>query len=122
VLYSLLVGDLATDLPAFLAGALSTVPAAWCVGAVCVLAYGLVPRASVAIGWLAWILTTGLGQVAGPLYGLWGGSPAEPFHYIGNPMLEPPLQPAPTAGLLAITTLLTAGGLLALRRRDFGAG
>ncbi|MEV0995744.1 polyketide antibiotic transporter [Nonomuraea sp. NPDC050202] len=122
VLYSLLVGDLATDLPAFLGGALSTVPAAWCVGAVCVLAYGLVPRASVAIGWLAWILTTGLGQVAGPLYGLWGGSPAEPFHYIGNPMLEPPLQPAPTAGLLAITTLLTAGGLLALRRRDFGAG
>ncbi|UBU15784.1 ABC transporter permease [Nonomuraea gerenzanensis] len=120
VVYSLLVGDLATDLPSFLAGALSTVPAAWCVGAVCVLAYGLVPRASVVIAWLAWILTAALGQVVGPLYGLWGGSPLEPFHYIGNAMLGPAFQPAPTAALLAVTALLTATGLLALRRRDFG--
>lgn len=120
LVYSLLVGDLATDLPTFLAGALSTIPAAWCVGAVSVLAYGVLPRAGVAISWLAWILTTALGQVAGPLYGLWGGSPAEPFHYVANPMTGTPFNPLPTLALTAITALLTAAGLLALRRRDFG--
>ncbi|TYB66168.1 polyketide antibiotic transporter [Nonomuraea sp. PA05] len=120
LIYSLTVGSLVTDLPAFVAGALSTVPAAWCVGGVCVLAYGLAPRAAVVVGWLAWILTTGLGQVAGPLYGMWGGSPVEPFHYVGNAMIEPAFQLVPTVGLLAVTALLTAGGLLALRRRDFG--
>ncbi|GAA2205640.1 exporter of polyketide antibiotics [Nonomuraea monospora] len=120
LIYSLTAGSLPTDLPAFLAGALSTVPAAWCVGGVCVLAYGLVPRAAVVVGWLAWILTTGLGQVVGPLYGMWGGSPVEPFHYVSNAMLEPAFQLAPTAALLAVTALLTTGGLLALRRRDFG--
>ncbi|SEF71423.1 ABC-2 type transport system permease protein [Nonomuraea solani] len=119
--YALLVGDVATDLPRFVAGALSAVPAAWCVGAASVLAYGLLPRASVAIAWLVWFLTAGLGQVAGPLYGRWGGSPLEPFHYIGNAMIGPPFAPVPTLGLVAVTALLTAGGLLALSRRDFGA-
>ncbi|MFC7588586.1 ABC transporter permease [Nonomuraea antimicrobica] len=119
--YSLLVGDLATDLPAFVAGALSTVPAAWCVGAVCVLAYGLLPRASVALSWLVWTLTAVLGQVVGPLYGLWGGSPAEPFHYVGNAIIGTPFALGPTAGLITTTALLAAAGLLALHHRDFGA-
>ncbi|MEU8396652.1 polyketide antibiotic transporter [Nonomuraea sp. NPDC048892] len=118
--YSLLVGDLASDLPAFLAGALSTVPAAWCVGALCVLAYGLLPRASVAISWLVWVLTAALGQVAGPLYGVWGGLPVEPFHFVGNAMTGPPFAAGPTTALLAVTALLASAGLLALRRRDFG--
>ncbi|NJP89977.1 polyketide antibiotic transporter [Nonomuraea sp. FMUSA5-5] len=120
VIYSLAVGHLLTDAPAFLAGALSTVPAAWCVGAVCLLAYGLLPRAAVVIAWLAWLLTTGLGQVVGPLYGLWGGSPAEPFHHIPNAMLATAFPLVPVTALLAITTLLTGAGLLALRHRDFG--
>ncbi|MEV4089983.1 hypothetical protein AB0J43_57920, partial [Nonomuraea fuscirosea] len=97
--YALLVGDLASDLPAFLVGALSTVPAAWCVGAVCVLAYGLLPRASAAISWLVWCLTAVLGQVAGPLYGVWGGLPVEPFHFVGNAMTGPPFAVVPTTGL-----------------------
>jgi ABC-2 type transport system permease protein len=119
-LYSVLVGDLATDMPRFLAGALGAVPAAWCVGAVCVLAYGMLPRASVAISWTAWILTAALGQVAGPLYGRWGGSPLEPFHYIPNPFTAAPLNAIPVLALLAVTAVLLGGGLLALRRRDFG--
>ncbi|MEU6780814.1 polyketide antibiotic transporter [Nonomuraea angiospora] len=119
-LYSLLVGDLARDLPRFLAGALSTVPAAWCVGAVCVLAYGLVPRASVAISWTVWLLTAGLGKVVSPLYGLWHGTPLEPFHYIPNPMLGTPFDVRPALALTALTAMLLGGALVALRRRDFG--
>ncbi|MEV1171951.1 polyketide antibiotic transporter [Nonomuraea sp. NPDC049784] len=119
-LYSVLVGDLATDLPRFLAGALSTVPAAWCVGAVCMLAYGLLPRASVAISWAVWLLTAVLGQVVGPLYGLWGGSPLEPFHYIPNAMIGTPFEARPTLTLMALTALLLGGALMGLRRRDFG--
>ncbi|MCG5220475.1 polyketide antibiotic transporter [Streptosporangium sp. KLBMP 9127] len=119
-LYSVLVGDLATDMPRFLAGALGAVPAVWCVGAVCVLAYGLLPRASVAISWTVWILTAALGQVAGPLYGRWGGSPLEPLHYIPNAFAAAPLDAGPVVALLAVTAILLGGGLLALRRRDFG--
>ncbi|MGP4015684.1 hypothetical protein [Saccharopolyspora sp. 5N708] len=118
-LYSVLVGDLATDLPRFLAGALGAVPAAWCVAAVCVLAYAMLPRASTAISWIAWILTAALGQVAGPLYGAWGGSPLEPFHYIPNAFAAAP-DARPVLVLLAVTAAPLGGGLLALRRRDFG--
>lgn len=119
-LFSVLVGDLSTDLPRFLGGALSMVPAAWCVGAVCVLAYGLLPRASTAICWVAWILTAAFGQVVGPLYGLWGGSPLEPFHYIANPFDGEPFNVGAPAALLAVTAILLYGGLHTLRRRDFG--
>ncbi|MFI7611749.1 ABC transporter permease [Nonomuraea terrae] len=119
-LYSALVGDLATDLPRFLAGALGAVPAAWCVGAACLLAYATLPRASAGISWAVWILTVALGQVAGPLYGRWGGSPLEPFHYIPNAFAAAPMDAGPILALLAVTAVLLGGGLLALRRRDFG--
>ncbi|PZG52268.1 polyketide antibiotic transporter [Spongiactinospora gelatinilytica] len=118
-LYSLLAGDLTTDLPRFFAGALATVPAAWCVGAVCVLAYGLLPRACAAVSWTAWALTAALGQVAGPLYGQWGGSPLEPFHYVPNVFTATPADILPIAALLAVTAALLGGGLLCLRHRDF---
>ncbi|MEV4833713.1 polyketide antibiotic transporter [Nonomuraea sp. NPDC049486] len=119
-LYSVLVGDLAIDLPRFLAGALAAVPAAWCVGAVCVLAYAMLPRASVAICWAIWALTVALGQVAGPLYGRWGGSPLEPFHYVPNAFATTSMSLEPTLALLAVTAGLLGGAVLALRRRDFG--
>ncbi|MCK2218552.1 polyketide antibiotic transporter [Actinomadura sp. ATCC 31491] len=118
-LYAALVGGLA-DVPRFLGGALAAVPAVWCVGAVCVLGYGLLPRASAALSWAVWVLTAALGQVAGPLYGLWGGSPLEPLHYVPNAFGPAPLAAGPLLALLAVTAALLGGGLLALRRRDFG--
>lgn len=121
-LYAVLVGDLATDMPRFLAGALGAVPAAWCVGAVCLLAYATLPRASAAISWTVWVLTAALGQVAGPLYGRWGGSPLEPFHYVPNAFAAAPVDAGPILVLLAVTAVLLGGGLLALRHRDFGSG
>lgn len=119
-LYALLVGDPGTDLPRFLGGALSAVPAAWCVGAVSFLAYALLPRAGVAISWVVWVLTAGLGQVVGPLYGNWGGSPLEPFHYVPDLMTGLPFDARPALMLTVLAALVLGGGLLALRRRDFG--
>ncbi|NUP83005.1 MAG: polyketide antibiotic transporter [Nonomuraea sp.] len=116
--YALLLGDFAA--PRFLAAALSEAPAAWCVGALCLLAYGLLPRASVALCWVVWILTAALGQVVAPFYGVWGGTPFEPFHYVPNTVAGQPYGTVPVLVLLALTALLTTAGLLALRRRDFG--
>jgi ABC-2 type transport system permease protein len=80
----------------------------------------MLPRASAAISWAVWTLTVVLGQVAGPLYGLWGGSPLEPFHYIPNAFAGAPLNAGPPLALLTVTALLLGGAVLALRRRDFG--
>lgn len=120
VLYAVLVGDPSTDIARVAAGLLGTVPAAWLVGAVCVLAYGLVPRAAVVVSWLVWLATLAVGQVVGPLYGMWGGSPFEPFHYIPNTVGGAPFDPVPGVVMVALSAMLVAGGLLALRRRDIG--
>ncbi|MGW2159263.1 ABC transporter permease [Nonomuraea sp. NPDC001699] len=118
--YAALLGDLAGTAPRFLAAALSQAPAAWCVGAVCLTAYGLLPRASVPLCWAAWVLTALLGQVVAPFYGVWGGTPFEPFHYLPNIMAGQAFGTVPELTLLALTAALTAGGLFALRRRDVG--
>ncbi|RZQ64581.1 ABC transporter permease [Amycolatopsis suaedae] len=101
------------------AGAVGTVPAALLVGAVCMLAYGLLPRAAVALSWLAWIATIVLGRIAGPLYDLWGGTPVEPFHYIPNTVAGDEFTPLPALVMVVATAALAGAGLLALRRRDF---
>jgi ABC-2 type transport system permease protein len=108
------------DIPRVLTGALGTLPAAWLIGAVCLFAYGLVPRAAVMISWIAWIGTVVLGRIAGPLYGLWDGTPVEPFHHIPNTVAGAPFDPIPAIVMLTLSALLLGGGLLALRRRDFG--
>ncbi|WP_211225470.1 hypothetical protein [Amycolatopsis nigrescens] len=117
--YALLVGDPA-DITRILAGTLGTLPAALLVGAVCTLAYGLLPSASVAIAWTVWIAVAVLGRAAGPLYGLWGGTAFEPFHYIPNTVAGASFDPVPALAMLALSAVLLGGGLFALRRRDFG--
>ncbi|MCO1575545.1 hypothetical protein M8C13_07205 [Crossiella sp. SN42] len=119
-IFAALVGDPVTDVPRVLAGTMATLPAALLVAAVCVLAYGLLPRAAVAISWTVWLATLAVGQVVGPLYGQWGGTPFEPFHYIPNTPAGAPLDPAPLLVMCALSALLVGSGLLALRRRDFG--
>ncbi|WP_158895810.1 ABC transporter permease [Amycolatopsis anabasis] len=118
--YAFLVGDPATDITRILAGTLGTLPAAWLVGAACALAYGLVPQASVAIAWIVWTAVAVLGRAAGPLYGRWGGTPFEPFHYIPNTVAGAPFDATPALIMVAMSALLLGGGLIALRHRDFG--
>ncbi|GLY71621.1 ABC transporter permease [Amycolatopsis taiwanensis] len=109
-----------SDILRLLAATMGTLPAAWLTGAICLFAYGLIPRAAIAISWIAWIATVVLGRIAGPLYGLWGGTPVEPFHYIPNTVAGAPFDAMPAIVMLTLSALLLGGGLLALRRRDFG--
>jgi ABC-2 type transport system permease protein len=118
--YALFVTGSPADVLRLLGGALGMIPAAWVVGGLCVLAYGLLPRLSIAIGWAVWVFVALSGQVMGPLYNNWGGSPLEPFHYVSNTVAGGSFQPAAELALLVVAGLLAAGGLLTLRRRDFG--
>jgi ABC-2 type transport system permease protein len=120
VFFAVLVGDPATDVGRVLGATVGTLPAALLVSAVGVLAYGLVPRAAVVISFTAWAATVAAGQVVGPLYGVWGGTPFEPFHYIPNTAAGAPFDPRPGLVMVVATAALVAGGLLALGRRDFG--
>ncbi|RKT88901.1 ABC-2 type transport system permease protein [Saccharopolyspora antimicrobica] len=119
-LFAVLVGDPASDIPRVLAATLGTLPAVWLVGAICMLAYGAVPRASTALAWAVWTAVAVLGRAAGPLYGNWGGSPLEPFHHIPNTLAGAPFDPAPALVMAVLSALLIGTGLVALRRRDFG--
>lgn len=118
--YGLFMGQLPDTLVHVPLGVLSCVPAAWLIAAVCFLAYALVPRYSVPIAWAVWVWTAALGQVAGPLYGVWGGTPFEPFHYVPNVVAGGSYSPVPVVAMLTLTALLVWGGLAGLRRRDFG--
>lgn len=118
--YGLFMGELPGTLLRVALGGLSCVPAAWLIAAICFLAYALVPRYSVPIAWAVWAWTALLGQVAGPLYGVWGGTPFEPFHYVPNVVAGESYTPLQVFAMLAPTVLLVSGGLTALRCRDFG--
>ncbi|WP_165967941.1 hypothetical protein [Saccharopolyspora elongata] len=51
---------------------------------------------------------------------MWGGTPFEPFHYIPNTIAGNPFDPGPALVMITQSAALLGGGLLALRRRDFG--
>ncbi|WP_326825377.1 ABC transporter permease [Streptosporangium sp. NBC_01756] len=118
LVYSLIIGDSARDLPRVIVAALGHVPAAWLVGAVATFAVGVLPRAAVAISWAAWGLVCVIGDLLGPLIGLWGWSRFEPFHYTPNIIADAPPAAAPPVVILVLTALLTGAALLRLRRRD----
>ncbi|MFF5210186.1 ABC transporter permease [Streptosporangium sp. NPDC000396] len=120
LIYSLLLGDVAVDLPRVLLGTLGHVPAAWLVGAIAAFAVGVLPRLSVALSWAAWGTVVVLGDLLGPLIGLWGWSRAEPFHYTPNTVAGAPFTALPQLVILALTAVLAAAALTRLNRRDFG--
>jgi polyether ionophore transport system permease protein len=105
---------------AILGGCLALIPAIWLIGAVAVLAYGLLPRAAV-LGWVYAGLSLGLGWL-GAAFNL----PAlalqvSPFEHLpklpGNAM-----EWGPFAVLLLLAAAGTALGLAGLRRRDIQTG
>ncbi|WP_431917488.1 hypothetical protein [Nonomuraea jabiensis] len=64
LMYGLSMGDVGTQLPRVLVVALALVPAVWTVGAIGMLAFGLVPRLAVAV---IWVILTGAAFSATPL-------------------------------------------------------
>lgn len=109
-------GETGADIARFTALTLSLSPAVWVVVGVAVLAQGLVPRVSTAVGWTA--LGTGIvteivvktGLVPELLFRL-----LSPFAHV-NPYYQETVATYPL--LSALAAALLAAGLWALRRRD----
>ncbi|MEQ4723221.1 polyketide antibiotic transporter [Nonomuraea sp. B19D2] len=118
LVYTLIMGEPAVG--RMLQAALEHVPAAWLVGAVAAFAVGVLPRVSVALSWTVWGVVIVVGDLMGPLIGLWGWSRIEPFHYTPNTVSGEPFSAAPMTVILALAALLTAAALIRLRSRDLG--
>jgi ABC-2 type transport system permease protein len=117
--YGLRGGHLGSRLPSLLGAALSQLPAALAVAAVSVLAFGLMPRWSVACGWLA-VAVAGLIELFGPLFSLpqWVLD-ISPFTHLPKLPGESASAP-PLAWLSAAALALAVVGLAGFRRRDIG--
>jgi ABC-2 type transport system permease protein len=120
--HGLVTGDVGTQLPRVLGGALVQLPAAWVLAGVAVALFGLVPRLAVA-SWAALVLVLLIGQF-GPILQLdqWVLD-LSPFAHVpqlpgGELTMAPLVALAPVAGALVVA------GLAGFRRRDLigGAG
>jgi len=117
VTYSLVSGDVAGELPRILGSTMVALPAVWVMAALTTAAYGLFPRfaAIVGCGALGAFLLIELGwetqQISDAVFAI------SPFSHV-HPSTE--VDPFTLLSLTAVAALLAAGGLLGLRRRDFG--
>ncbi|WP_143342963.1 hypothetical protein [Crossiella equi] len=105
-----------------LVGALVQVPAAWTIGAVAVLAVGVLPRVAAAIAWTVWLLANLVGEQLGPVLGVdyWLANRIVPFHHIPKVLSGGEFATAPLLALTGVAVVLAGAGLLGLRRRDLG--
>ncbi|MFF1922467.1 ABC transporter permease [Streptomyces sp. NPDC058221] len=105
------------ELPAVLGAALVQLPAVWLLGGVTVLLYGALPKAAAA-AWGVMGLCLALGWI-GPALDL--PQPVmdlSPFTHLPKLPGAAGMQWGPVTLLTALTVVLVAGGLAALRRRD----
>jgi ABC-2 type transport system permease protein len=102
-----------------LAAMLIQVPAAWVLGGLTLLILGILPRATAAVGWVGFLFIQ-LFELVGPIAGIdfrlveW----IIPYFHLPRILTGDPFSPAPILTLAAVTLVLGAGGLYALRRRD----
>ncbi|MBN6037725.1 ABC transporter permease [Amycolatopsis sp. 195334CR] len=120
VVYGAMRGDLAGEFGGVLGAALIQVPAAWTIGAVAMLAYGLLPRASVAISWTVWLVMNLFGETLGPVLGLdyWIANQVVPFHHLPKVLSGGEFSAVPLLALAAVAVALAGAGVAAFRRRD----
>ncbi|HZD37820.1 MAG TPA: ABC transporter permease [Actinomycetes bacterium] len=116
LVHGLRTGDLGGQLPRLLEAALAQVPAAWILGGLAFALTGLLPRL-VAIAWAVFAVYFMIGQV-GEAFDLPGWVlDLSPFRHAPQfPLTD--LRVAPLLALLAASLPLTAGGMVAMRRRD----
>lgn len=120
LVYGLSIGDVADNMPRVVAGAVVQLPAVWVLGGFSLALFGLLPRYASG-GWVAWaamIVVWALGAF-GQLGELLQN--ASPFTHLPKLPGEY-LALTPLLWLAAISTVLTAAGLVGLRRRDIGTG
>lgn len=107
-----------TPAPA-LAATLLQVPAAWVLGGITLLVFGLLPRATAAVAWAGFLFIQ-LFELVGPIAGIdfrvveW----IVPYFHLPRVLTGDPFTPWPLLALAAVTLALGAAGLTALRRRD----
>ncbi|MDG4829762.1 anibiotic ABC transporter [Solwaraspora sp. WMMD1047] len=118
--YGLVAGDVPGQVVRLTGAALTQAPAALVLAAVGALLFAALPRWSVALSWTVLAVCLLVGQLGGILELPQPVLNVSPFtHLPPVPAVDP--APLPTAVLLAVTGLLTAGGLLLFRRRDLPA-
>lgn len=107
-----------TPWPMF-AAVLIQAPAAWILGGLTLLTFGLLPRATAAIAWVGFLFIQ-LFELVGPITGLdfriveW----IVPYFHIPRIVTGDTFTPLPLIGLAAITLALALAGLVTLRNRD----
>jgi ABC-2 type transport system permease protein len=117
--YGIASSTLSTQLPRLIEAGLVQVPAALAVAAVAAAAAGLVPRASVPIGWTAVAACVVIG-VFGPVLNLpQTVLDISPFTHVPK-MPGGTLTATPLVWLIVAVLGLAAAGLAGLRRRDIG--
>jgi ABC-2 type transport system permease protein len=118
LMHGLRTGDVGTQLPRVLAGALVQLPATWVLAGIAVALYGFVPRLAAA-SWAALVVFLLLGQL-GPLLQLdQRAMDLSPFTHVPKiPGAE--LTATPMLWLAAVGVVLTAAGLAGFRQRDIG--
>jgi ABC-2 type transport system permease protein len=118
----LVIGAATGDVNTFwsaLAGALIQVPAAWVLGAVTLLALGSLPRATIVVAWTGFLFVQ-VFELVGPIARL-DFSIVEwviPFFHLPRILTGDPFAPWPIVGLISVTIVVGAAGLIALRHRD----
>lgn len=102
-----------------LAGALVQVPATWVLAGIGVLAFGLLPRAAVAISWAAFLFVNLFGEVLGPILGIDYSIAKYAVPYPQLPMVitGEPFTADAIATMTGITAVLVTAGLAAVKRR-----
>jgi ABC-2 type transport system permease protein len=96
------------------------VPAMWTLGGIAALAFGLLPSASIALGWGAFVLLNVFGTILGPAMGMEHEAADKfvPFHYLPKILTGEAMTITPIVVLLAISAALVGSGVIAFRRRD----
>ncbi|MEV4577662.1 polyketide antibiotic transporter [Nonomuraea jabiensis] len=120
LVYGLSMGDVGTQLPRVLGAALALVPAVWTVGAIGMLAFGLVPRPAVAVIWVVFLGQQVFGEAVGPALGIdyWVANTIVPMHHVPKILTGASFSATPLIVLTLLTLALAGLGLAAFKRRD----
>ncbi|MGN9846424.1 ABC transporter permease [Nonomuraea sp. H19] len=120
LVYGLAVGDVGTQLPRVLAAALALVPAVWVIGAIGMLAFGVIPRLAVAAVWVVFLFQQVFGESVGPALGIdyWIANTVVPMHHVPKILTGAEFTAVPLIILTALAAALAGAGLVTFRRRD----